>query len=301
MAAEPATAGQGAPQGAGVQPGGQGAPTSSPQPGSNGSGQFPWGMFPNVPEEQRPLLEPHLREVQGHVTRLEEQLAGNPFKDVDAQELAGIKAFYDRYQANPVETWLQMAATLQQAGVLDDDLDVEYLAQVAMGQAPDVEEPQPGQPGQSGAEQEEIPQWGQQIISHLRAQAEREQQQQVANQQAAQKQALDTALGQVKAQLEAAKMPVPTDELLTANIIAHRGNIQEVVSGLTGYRDHIMQGVTQQRQGNQPREAVPKDGTPPTREQRRSSTPGRRRDSFDVASESAAARLKAANEADMNG
>ena len=64
---------------------------------SKGSeGQFNWELFPDVPEDQRALLEPHLRNVQGHVTKMEQQYS--PYKDlVEAKaDPAEVKALPDR-------------------------------------------------------------------------------------------------------------------------------------------------------------------------------------------------------------
>src|SRR6476619_110244 len=67
------SAAQGTPPSNGTAPAqGQG------QPQQGGTG-LDWGMFPNVPEEHRPLLEPTIREqIQPYITRLEQQYA--PFK-----------------------------------------------------------------------------------------------------------------------------------------------------------------------------------------------------------------------------
>src|SRR3982751_1011007 len=71
-----------------ISSGSQGAPaengTAQPgqgQPQQGGTG-LDWGMYPNVPEEHRALLEPTLREqIQPYVTRLEQQYA--PFKQFE--------------------------------------------------------------------------------------------------------------------------------------------------------------------------------------------------------------------------
>src|SRR5438445_10841560 len=77
MEASGTSTGQGAPaQGTaatGAPAGGQGQVQG--QPTADG---FNWGLFPDVPETQRELLEPHLKNIQGHVTRMEQQYA--PYK-----------------------------------------------------------------------------------------------------------------------------------------------------------------------------------------------------------------------------
>src|SRR6266576_2109896 len=79
MEASVATPGQGAPAPAAQPPaGGQGPAQGQPTAADKGGDGFNWGLFPDVPEEQRSLLEPHLRNVQGYITKSQMETA--PYK-----------------------------------------------------------------------------------------------------------------------------------------------------------------------------------------------------------------------------
>jgi len=140
----------GAPAGAptGAQ-GGQGQDDAGVQSGNSGGG-FNWEMFPTVPEEQRSLLEPHIRGVQGHVTKLEQQYA--PYKSVidsglKPEEVQGLIALNQAFDKDPVNTWLQLAANMQKQGALSDDLDLDAVKLVLEGKA----ELDPGTEGSEGS------------------------------------------------------------------------------------------------------------------------------------------------------
>jgi hypothetical protein len=86
-----------------------------------------WGRFPTVPEDQRAALEPHLKQVQGYVTRLEQTYVA-PFKGYTPQQVQGLAQFAKAFDTNPLQTFLGIAAQLQQAGTIHEDLDLEALA-----------------------------------------------------------------------------------------------------------------------------------------------------------------------------
>ena len=199
-------AGQGAPA-AGVQAanaagnGGaaaQGAAQQgSPTAGSNGDGQFNWGLFPDVPVEARELVEPHLKNVQGHITRMEQENA--PYKPLTAlvgpDQVENLVGFLNAYNADPAASVIGLV----QQGLQDGSITAEQVAQ--LGQA------QPGTPAaqtqaQPGAETgEDIPQWAQQLQSRLDAQDAADQQRAQQEQEAESAQIMEQAKTNIRAQL----------------------------------------------------------------------------------------------------
>jgi hypothetical protein len=214
-----------------------------------GQGQEPpatgdfWQFFPNVPLEHRPLLEPHIREMQGHVTRLEQQLA--PFKPfveagLQAQDAAGLVKFSQDFDAQPIDMWLRMGNMLQTQNILDPEIDLEYLAALANGEDPEegLQEPQltgnetPDEIAQLRAQFEELKQ-------------EREQEKRTRQEQI-QDQLLDRRMTNMKEELKKAGYPEEalSDEALTAQILVHRGNIEAATKSLVDQRAAILKGFT---------------------------------------------------------
>ena len=127
--------------------GGQGANAPSATADGGAGGEFNWELFPDVPEEQRPLLEPHLRNTQAHVTRLEQQYA--PYKGLidaglpaeDVQNIINLNASFER---DPVGTWIWLAQMMQQSGSMGDELDLEAVQAILNGEdGPSAEEGEP--------------------------------------------------------------------------------------------------------------------------------------------------------------
>src|SRR5580765_8091385 len=114
-------------------------------------------MFPDVPAEQRELLEPHLRNVQGHVTRIEQQYA--PYQsllsEVEPDQVENLIGFLNGYRNDAATTVLG----LLQQGLQEGTITPEALQQVMPQQAP-----QPGQQAQPG---EELPPWAQQMMQQM--------------------------------------------------------------------------------------------------------------------------------------
>lgn len=230
----------------GGQPGS--APGQAPAQGATGGDSakgFNWGLFPNVPETQRPLLEPHLRDVLGHVTKLEQQYA--PYKPlieqgVNPQELEGLQRFAQAYQQNPLGTWLQMAQQLQQQGAIHEFLDLEQVQALAQGQDLDEEPGMTGDPAEPGAGTEDprIAQLTQQVEQLTQiVQSDMSQ-----RQQRVQDGLLKQSLGQMKSTLKEAGFPegVLTDEMLTAALITHRGDVTKATESFTQTRDGLLKG-----------------------------------------------------------
>lgn len=287
----------GAPPAAGAQPG-QGDPTQNggqQPPSSDGFRAF----FPNVPDEQWSQVEPHLRQVQAHVTRLEQ--VAKPFIDsgVTPDEASTLLQFAQAYSDDPVGTWLSQAQALIQNGQLDgDELNFEELVAIATGQ-PSQEEPgqqELGEPGgPSSPEVARLEAQVEELTGLVGSMAQDRQQEKTQAQARQQNQLLDQTVTTVKDQLKQAGVPAPDDNLIIASIIASKGNPSAVVQSLTGYKGEVLRGITEPRQetGQPPR--MPRGTPTPPPKQR--GTPGGRRDDFAEARAGAAQFLKQQNEA----
>lgn len=247
-------------QGAGAAPAqppsGQGA---SGQPTGQGQGQnggFNWGLFPNVPEEQRTLVEPHLREVQGHVTRLEQQYA--PYKPVidsgmAPEQIQGLLQLSQAFDQDPVGTWYAMGQQLGQNGALPEDLDMDELGAILRGESnqPGVQTPEGGQVDPNIAA---LTQSVQELQKQLQGVTQYIQSDQAAKQERTQDQLLTRTLDGMRNQLKAVGFPDeafaengPLGEAeLTARLISHRGDQEAAVQSITGFRDGVLKGFTEQ-------------------------------------------------------
>lgn len=230
-----------APAPGGVQPAdpGQGAP---PQ-GSDGF----WSMFPNVPQEQQPILEPHLRGVQGEITRLQQQQAAfKPLTEAgyEPQQLQGLVQFDQRFQSDPTGVWMDMAKMLQSNGVIDEALDLEAVLAIAQGQ--EIEEEVPAPEGELAPEV-------QAYISRLEAQIEEIkggiQQDRTRQSELVQDRLLNTQKGKMRETLQKAGYTAEelTDERLNSFIITHRGNITQATEDLVNMRNGILKQFTTNR------------------------------------------------------
>jgi hypothetical protein len=244
--------------GAGTGDPAPGNPT--PQPGAPGQGQtdpnagFNWGLFPDVDEAMRPQLEPHLRNVQGHVTRLEQQMA--PFKPfVDAgytpDQVQGLAQFADSFAQDPAGTWLAMAKQLQDEGRIDQDLDLDAVARIAMGQGPAPEE-QPTQSQFEGVVPPQVAQYIAQLESRLSQLEGGFEQQNQAQRQAQNRELLNNAISTVREALIADGYPEEalTDIAINGALVASRGQPQAAIQALQAQRTALLQGFTKTNQEN---------------------------------------------------
>lgn len=248
-----ATPGQGTP-GAGVQPGapGQGGAPGQSTAAGKGDGQqgtFNWDLFPDVPEAQRELLEPHLRGVQGHVTKLETQYA--PYKGlidtVSADQVSNLIGFLKGFNQDPMATYLGMAQDMQQNGVIPAGVDLAQLQALLSGQ----QQAPAGQQQQEG----EVPGWAQELKNQVEQQQARAQAQQEAEQQAQTdaeyQETLATSLTNIRGALNTAGIEAETvtDKMIVAAIIASDGDEQVAGQMLTGLRDSFLASFTKSNGG----------------------------------------------------
>lgn len=262
-----------------VASGGQGTQPTEAQPpagGQGGSGEVPtaqqgdfnWGLFPDVPEEQRPLLQPHLRNVLGHVTRLETQYA--PFKPfiqaglTRPEEIQGLLGFTQSFDQDPVETWYNLGKSLQEGRVLTGDIDFAEVRNIIDGNIQSDSEDglpegvDPNEPlGMALARVQEL----EEKVNKIETVGEQERTQ---RQQQIEERLLHKAVTDMKAELREAGIPEDrvTDQMLHGLIITHRGDHQAAIGSLLGFRDGSVRATlqnhtTRRAEVNAPRGAPP--------------------------------------------
>lgn len=293
--------GQGAPP-AGTQPpaqGGQGVGDAQPQPTADNQGF--WNMFPNVPEQHRPLLEPHLRETQKTITQLQQQYA--PYKGfVDAgytpDQVQGLLKFSQDFDSKPMEMWVGLTQLLQERGIIHEELDIDAVKAAAAGE-PDPDEgiQQPGANGEM-PNVEDMPPWAQAMVQELQSLKSGLEQDKVQARQRAEDRLLDRQLEKMKQVLQKAGYPEDAlnRETLVAHVITHNGNVEEATKALTGLREGVLKGFTEQATQPGSRELEMPNGTPKAPERQTS-----HRDGFAVASAAAGQALRSAQQSEAQG
>lgn len=227
-------------------PGDQGDGGTGGTPGGGGGG-FNWDMFPDVPEEHKALLEPHLKNTQGHVTKLEQQFA--PFKGLaesglDAETVQGIVALNQSFDKDPMGTWVSMGQEMQQRGLLPKTLDMQAVSDILAGK--DAEEPAGGGAGNGD---EEVPAYAKQLQERLdqRDAQDRQREQEQAAQ--AQEQQLEQAVQSMTTQLKEAGLS--DAEISKVNligpIIAHKGDPDAALQEVVGFWEAARAGLTDKR------------------------------------------------------
>jgi hypothetical protein len=283
------SAAQGSPVANGTPPAGQGQ--------SQGGTGLDWGMFPNVPEEHRPLLEPTIREqIQPYITRLEQQYAPfKAFEGVNPQDAQGLLQMAQDFERDPVDVWLRMGQALNQTGQHLQDIDFEFLKELAEGRVPMEEDGQGGGDGQLPPELAQFLQPLQQQVQGLtqwqQQEAQREQERQRQQVVERQNQAYQTAASQVKTQLQQSGWPeeLLTDQALRAAIIAGNGSVQGAVKSFSDLRSGLLKGFVDTKQPSN-RQST-QNGNPPAPKQR-TRQGGSRNDGFESARDGAEQFLK---------
>lgn len=232
--------------------GGAGAPgtpqPTTPQSGAPDQGQgqgnpFRQQHFANVPDEHWALIEPHMGGINKHVTQMEQRYA--PFRGYTPEAVQGLAQFAQAYDQNPIGAWIQTARALQTSGILDNDIDLDYLEALTNGEDPDAAPaggavPPPGQ--QQG---EQIPAWAQTLTQRLEAMEQGFTGFQQTQQQRQQDAAINRQVSWMKSQLQEAGVTedLLTEERLLSSFIVHRGNAQAAVKDLMDFRTGLLKGV----------------------------------------------------------
>lgn len=232
-----------------VQPG-----TESGQGGQqqgDGSDNF-WSLFPNVPEEHRAILQPHLRNMQGEITRLQQAQAQSPVQGYEPQQLQGLISFDQRFQQNPMAVWSDMTEMLQREGIIHESLDLESLRAIASGQ--DVEE---GEEPESDVDTSQLDPAVQALITRLEGRIDQLeggiQEEKTTRQTQMQDRLLQTQMERMREVLTKAGYSKEdlTDDILTSAIIAHKGQISAATKSLQDLRTSVLKGFTNQREQTQ--------------------------------------------------
>jgi hypothetical protein len=240
----------GSPGGGGMGAAPPGSPTPPAQPGSQGGGQgggFREQFFPNVPDDQWALMEPHVSNVNRHVTQLQQRYA--PFKSYRDEDLQGLANFATSFDRDPVGQWLRMAQALQANGHLDTELDLEHLGALVQGTLPDAGGNQ-SPPNGDG----EMPAWAQQLNQRLDKLEGGVTDFQTSQRQQVEDAVLQRQINAMKAGLKKAGFAdnsVTQEQLLSA-YIAHRGNAQAALESFVNLRNNLLQGFTRTAGGHQP-------------------------------------------------
>jgi hypothetical protein len=237
----------------------QGTPTESSQPPAGGQGQqqqgqttsgqggtgFNWGNFPNIPEGQRSLLEPHLKDIQGYTTRLEQQIA--PYRSlmqaVPEDQVQSMLGFLNQWGADPLNTWMGLAQSLKDDGLIQNPaFSIETLNGLLSPQQQAA-----AQAGQAGQVEGDVPMWAQQLQARLGQMEQAEQQRVAQAEEQEQAQLLTEAQVGMKQTLVSAGLPedLLSNELLNGAIIAHNGDVPAATTMITNMREAILRGFTE--------------------------------------------------------
>lgn len=266
--------------GGGGQPAGQpvGAPTPGAQPGSQGNGQggFRGTFFPNVPDEVWSQIEPHIGGINQHVTQLQQRYA--PFRGYRDEDLQGLHNFAQAFDRDPIGQWMRMARALQEAGNLDEELDLDHLESLVTGKF--------NESSQNGQQQnQDMPPWAQALLQRLDKLEGGVNKFQTTHQQQVEDAVLQRQLTAMKAALKKAGFAddAVSQEALLSSYIAHRGNAQAAVQSFVQMRNNLLKGyVKQAGPGGQPdplngggnNDLDLPGGAPPVRTPRRGRSPG---------------------------
>jgi DNA-binding protein H-NS len=165
---------------------------------------------------------------------------------VQPDQVQNLMQFLQNYSQDPLATWLGLAQSLQEEGVIQNpEFSVEQLQGMIFPQ----QDPTAGMPGA-----EEMPPWAQQMAQQLQqmtqaeqARAQQEEQRAAQQEAAMQDQMLTEAKATIREQLKAAGIHsdgLVTDEQLVAGLIAHNGDINQVVQSYSGLRDGFLKEFT---------------------------------------------------------
>lgn len=263
-----------------------------------------WNLFPSVPEDQRPMLEPHIRGMQQYITQLQGQYA--PYKGIadagaSAEDLQALHQFGQRLASNPVDTAMELLSSLQNNGTISQDLDLEMVKAVASGTAP----PESGDILESGeGVGDEMPEWAMTMQQQMAQMGQYFQTQEANRQKAAQDAALNTTLKQATDELQKAQvdlseyLPEGTDvnRWLTGLLVTNNMDVNAVVQTITGFRDAATKGLMQEADDSQPGDLELPNGVPAGRRQ-----PSRTGDSFKDANAGALNMLQQRQRAEAQG
>jgi hypothetical protein len=138
-----------------------------------------------------------------------------------------------------------MARGLQEAGVLDPELDLDHLAQLVSGQ-------QAG-PAPTAPQDPNMPEWAQALNARLDQLEGNTTKFQQSHQQQVEDAVLKRQVSSIKNTLKAAEIPdgAFSEETILASYIAHRGNAQMAAQSLVNARNELLKGYVKNADPNQ--------------------------------------------------
>jgi hypothetical protein len=202
-------------------------------------------LFPNVPENQRELLQPHLTNVLGHVTRMEQQYS--PYKglmdQVTPDQVQNLLTFLNNYSTDPVATWLGLAQSLQDEGLIQNpQFSVDQIQGLLAAQGPEAQ-----------MDMGDVPPWAQQmmtdqqsVMQYINQQQQAESERAAADESRQQEALLTEAKTTIRDNLRASGVPdeLVNDEQIVAALIVHKGDITMAAQSFTGLRDGFLKDFT---------------------------------------------------------
>jgi hypothetical protein len=164
--------------------------------------------------------------------------------------------------------WIRIGEMLQESGEVDPELDLEYLAALASGQDPEAQGGQQppvanGQVQETG-ENAVLVQQIQALEAQIQELKQQGEQERARRTEAIQDQLLEKRMSNMREELQKAGWPeeLLTDEALTAQIMAHRGNIASATKSMVDQRSGILKSFTENRQPEGDELELP-NGAPP--------------------------------------
>jgi hypothetical protein len=176
---------------------------------------------------------------------MEQQYA--PYKglmdQVTPDQVQNLLTFLNNYSTDPVSTWLGLAQSLQEEGLIQNpEFSIDAIQGLMAPQGPLAE-----------MEMGEVPPWAQQmmtdqqsVMQYINQQQEAENQRAAAEESRQQEALLTEAKSTIRENLKASGIPdeLVNDEQIVAALIVHKGDIATAAQSFTGLRDGFLKDFT---------------------------------------------------------
>jgi hypothetical protein len=176
---------------------------------------------------------------------MEQQYA--PYKSlmdqVTPDQVQNLLTFLGNYSTDPVSTWLGLAQSLQEEGLIQNpEFSVDSIQALLSAPGP-----------MDGVEMGDVPSWAQQmmtdqqsVMQYINQQQEAENQRAAADESRQQEALLTEAKGTIRENLKASGIPddLVSDEQIVAALIVHKGDISTAAQSFTGLRDGFLKDFT---------------------------------------------------------
>jgi len=178
---------------------------------------------------------------------------------VQPDQVQNLLGFLGNYATDPVATWLGLAQSLQEEGLIQGpNFSVDAIQALMNAQGP------------SPAEYGDIPPWAQQMMSEqsqitqfISAQQEAEQERAAAEEGRQQEALLEEAKGTIRETLKSSGIPdgLISDEQIVSSLITFKGDISMAAQSFMGMRDGFLKDFTTAN-SNGSRAPTVRGGTP---------------------------------------